>query len=527
MADQNLIQKLLNPQAHKNPVKNLNLIETHISWVILTGDFVYKIKKPVDFEFLNYTTLEKRKFYCEEEIRLNQMLAPELYLGVVPITGTNENPMIEGEGPILDYALKMREFSQDALFSKLLNENKLTPELIDETAKMIAQFHEKIPAASADSVFGTPEHVHAPVIQNFDQIRPMLNDAQDLQQLQQLQEWSDEQFKRYKAIFAQRKANGFIRECHGDIHLGNIILLNNQPKLFDAIEFNDDFRWTDTIADIAFLAMDLCDHQQHAYAQRLLNTYFNTTGDYEGLLILPYYAAYRAIVRAKVSLFRIFSGVTAEEEMAIRKKYRNLMALAQNYTQQTQPTLFLLHGMSGSGKSTLARYLSEKINAFTISSDIERKRLFGLDSAAKTNSGIEQGIYHPDATQQTYQHLTKNAEFILKAGYHAIVDAAFLKLAQRQLFEKLAKELKTPFIILHCHTSRKNLELAITERNLKANEASEADFAVLDLQEKIAEPLTETEKSHAITIDTAHISEKELLSAVKKIIPEFLTAKTD
>ncbi len=507
MSTQILIQNLLDPKFFPHPVRYCKVIETHISWVILTGDFAYKIKKPLNFQFLDFSSLEKRQFYCEAEIRLNKLLAPEIYLEVVKITGTAEKPQLNGDGNIIEYAVKMREFSQDRLFSELLAKHEITSALIDKLARLIAEFHQHTPVAASDSAFGTPEHVHAPVLQNFDQILPLLTDAADREQLKQLREWAEQQYKKHYELFKHRKVHGFIRDCHGDLHLGNIILYKEQPLLFDRIEFNDDFRWTDVMADVGFLAIDLDYHQQETYANRVISTYLTYSGDYHGLSILPYYIAYRAVVRAKVSLFRLSQpGLSAAEQQAIKQDYHDFIAIAQRLTQPTQPELFITHGLVGSGKSTVARVLVEQCAAIQLSSDIERKRLFGLPLDAKTNAALNQGIYDPQISQKTYTHLLEVARTIIKAGYSVVIDATFLKKAHRDEFHHLAQQLQVPFKILNCQAPRAQLEQWINKRQMENRDPSEADLKVLTMQEKNLEALTAEEQAYTININTMEIN---------------------
>jgi len=516
MSENLLIKNLLTAAAFDHPVEQCKLLETHISWIILTGNYAYKIKKPVDFGFLDYSTLAKRKFYCEEEVRLNQFLASELYLSVVSINGSETNPKINGTGDILEYAIKMREFSQENLFSTLLQQKKLTPKLIDQLAELIAQFHLTTPVAKADSIFGTPEHVHAPVVQNFDQILPLLTADADKQQMLALQKWSEQQYKQHYAVFQARKQQGFIRDCHGDLHLGNIILFQQKPLLFDRIEFNDDLRWNDVMADIAFLAMDLAERQEFSSAKRLLNKYFSITGDYQGLTILPYYQAYRAVVRAKISLFHAQqTNLSTTEKQALLQKYRDFMQLAETYTRAAQPILFITYGVTGSGKSTLAEVVATEMGALQIRSDIVRKRLLGLTPTAQTNSAVNQGIYDAQTTENTYAELVKLAQTTLQAGYPVIIDAAFLKAHWRENFQQLAHKLNVPFVILHCHAPRPQIESWITERLAQQKDPSEAYLAVLDMQEASAETLTAAEQPYVITTDTRAINTTELMQQIK------------
>jgi len=476
MSTNTLIQALQHPHLYDHPIKHFQVLETHGAWVLLTGNFAYKIKKPVDFEFLNYSTLAKRKFYCEEEVRLNQRLAAVLYLGVIPITGSPENPVLNGSGPVIEYAIKMCEFPQSNLFSNLIQDGGVTPTLIDELAVITANFHTTLPTQNVDNI-------QAPVQQNFDQIRPMITEHT---QLDRLETWAKTTYQKLKPVFEHRKQNGFVRECHGDLYLKNIILWDGHPLVFDCIEFNEEFRWTDTMADVGFLAMDLEDNGRADYAHRLINQYMETSGDYNGLAVLRFYQSYRAVVRAKIALFQ-----------SNPAEYTRYINLAESYTKPIQPELIITYGVSGSGKSTRAKQLVEKLGVIQIRSDIERKRLLGLTSDSKTNSAVNQGIYSEELNQKTYQRLRELAKNILESGYSVIVDAAFLKQAQRELFAQLAKTQKISFKIIVCKVPETELKTRILSRT---TDPSEARLDVLSMQLEAIEKLT-NEESRAILND--------------------------
>lgn len=503
MSNNSLITALQNPALYDHPVTGFQVIETHVSWVILTGSYAYKIKKPVDFEFLNYSTLDKRRYYCHEELRLNRFWAPEIYCGVVPIYGTSENPQFSAQGEIIEYAVKMKEFPQSVLFSALLARNGLTLELMDELAKNIAIFHQQVKIAPVDSELGSPAHVHAPVLQNFEQILPLLTEPHDIDQANNISAWFAAQYQQLESVFQQRKAQGYVRECHGDIYLNNIILWEGKPTIFDCIEFNDDFRWTDVMADIGFLAMDLEDNQQPALAHQVINTYLKYSGDYAGLKVLPYYLAHRAVVRAKVALFRLFSLNLTEQEIAeIKTSYRSYMALAERYTKPATKALMITHGFSGSGKSTLAKAVMHEFGAIHISSDIERKRSAGLDFTADSKSAINSDLYSFANTQKNYQHLANLAELILAAGFPVIVDATCLKRYQRKLFAEVAQRFNIPLVILSCQADERFLTAAIAQRKLLNHDPSEATPGILAMQIQSEEPLINDELQHLVTIDT-------------------------
>lgn len=509
-----LVKNLLSSKIYDHPAPHLELIETHVSWVILTGKYAYKIKKPVNFEFLDFSTLEKRKYYCEEELRLGKQFAPEIYLSVIPITGTCEHPQINGTDPILEYAIKMKEFPQENLLSVLLKKGRLTETIVAQLGELIAEFHEKTPIAPKASPFGLAKKVHAPTKQNFEQIAPLLSNIADINQLKHLETWTDQQYEQHKALLTERKKQGFIRDCHGDLHLANIILYKNKPMLFDRLEFNEDLRWTDVIADLAFLVMDLTEKKQIHLANLLLNTYLHYTGDYQGLALLPYYLVYRAMVRAKIALFRLKQEINNKEKKEIQHDYYNFIKLAEFYTHPPKPSLIIMHGFAGSGKSTIARNIVKYCGTIQISSDIIRKQLFHIPLYMSSNSGLNSGIYTAQATKETYKTLATLAELIIKAGFTALIDATFLKHSQRTSFYELSTQLQVPFYILHCQENDSEIERRIKNRLNYATNISEADLTILSDQKNNNDPLTNLEKNYTLVINAKQTSLKNILQKI-------------
>ncbi len=504
-----------------NLTPETKLVETHISWVLLTGEFVYKIKKPVDFGFLNFTTLEKRKFYCEEELRLNHRLAPDLYLDVLPITGTPENPLIGGDDEPFEYCVKMKQFPEEGLMDRLASSSEINADLIDKLADAIAAFHSEIAIAQQDSPLGTADSVQAPVSQNFEQILPLLTNDKERSELKTVEEWSNRQFQYLKSTLESRHQNGFIRECHGDLHLGNIVVIDGQPVLFDCIEFNDEFRWTDVINEIAFIVMDLMMRDLKGYAFRLLNRYLEKTGDYEGIALLNYYIAYRAMVRAKIARFTMghMDEASPEYQQQI-DQYQSYIDLALQLSTDKKPLLMVTHGLSGSGKSFVSSMVLEELCAIRIRSDIERKRLTGFDSLAKTESSVNRGIYDSETGLKTYERLLKLAEIAIKSGYPAIVDATFLKQSDRAAQQQLAKKLGADFLIINTEAPNEKLEQFINERAKRGNDPSEADLAVLTQQKENREVLSEQERRVTLTLDSSGLpgTGDEILSKIKNAI---------
>lgn len=498
-----LIRALFDPAGYDHPVDSVRLIETHISWILLTGAYAYKIKKAVNLGFLDFSTLEKRRFYCDEELRLNRRLAPQLYLGVVAIGGSPHVPIINGGGPAIEYAVKMVQFSQEALLDRLLESGALTPLEMDEVAREVARFHQAIASTPTPPGFGTPEAVHRPVLENFAQIAERADRRPEVAVLSALREWSEKEFSRRREDMADRLQNGRIRECHGDLHLGNMALINGRVTLFDCIEFNPNLRWIDVISDAAFAAMDLQDRGHPELAHRFINTYLEQTGDFGGLRVLPYYLVYRAMVRAKVACIRgCQEGLDERQRRAAWEQAAAYLALAERFTRPARTWLLITHGYSGSGKTTWTKSLLEQTGAIRLRSDVERKRLFGLAPQARSQSGLNKGIYTPDAHARTYAHLGERAREILLAGYPVIVDAAFLKRAERDAFQALAKELGIPFLILHLEATPDILRQRIGAREQHGKDASEATLEVLEMQLRGSEALTPEEASGTFVLDT-------------------------
>lgn len=516
---QALITALQNPALYPHPVDGFQLIETHISWVLLTGEYAYKIKKPMNFGFLDFTELSGRAHFCAEELRLNQRLTDDLYLEVLPITGSVEAPQLGGDGAPIEYALKMRQFPQNQMLSTLQANGELTAAHIDQMARQIAQFHLAAPKVAVEHPLGTPDSVMAPVEQNFEQIRPFLSDKADLVQLDALQAWARSSFDRLHGLFETRKAEGFIRECHGDIHLGNATLIDGKVVIFDCIEFNEPFRLTDVYADTAFLAMDLEDRGLKSLARRFISQYLEITGDYAGLELLNFYKAYRALVRAKVALFSMPADADGVQRATTLRQYRNYANLAESYSAIPSRLLAITHGVSAVGKSHVAMRMVEALGAIRLRSDVERKRLFG-EQAEQAAGQLQQGIYADDASQKTYQHLHQLAGTILRAGFPVVIDATYLKQAQRQAAADVASETGVPFLILDCNAPDAVIASWLAQRQADQNDPSDATLEVVAAQQASRDPLTGEELLKAKRVETNESgSLDELVKQIRQRLP--------
>ena len=499
-----LIRALQDPALYDPPVGDIRLLETHISWVILTGEFAYKVKKAVSFGFLDFSTLEKRHFYCQEEVRLNRRFAPDLYLDVVAVKGSAEHPSLHGDSSPIEYAVRMRQFSQQALLSSMASHHDISPDHVDEIAALVATMHARAAVAGVGEQYGLPRDVHHWAMENFAHIRPVLKDSKRHEQLRHLEQWCQMEFQVKESVIQSRKSDGFIRECHGDLHLGNLALIDGRITPFDCIEFNPSLRWIDIMSESAFLVMDLQDRGYPQLASRFLNTLLQQTGDYAGVRILRYYLVYRALVRAKVAVLRLDQAeISADTEESAWDEYDSYVQLATSFTSPMRPALIITHGLSGTGKSWVASRLAISLGAIQVRSDVERKRLFGYRLDDRTESGVQAGIYTAEAGLRTYTRLADLARYLIEGGYTAIVDAAFLKRTERDRFRLLARELRVPFVLLDFSAEVDTLRHRIRLRQVSGRDPSEAGVEVLEAQLRSQEPLVSDEWGHTVLVDTS------------------------
>lgn len=513
---QHLISALRDPQWYPHAANNLRVIETHISWVVLAGEFAYKIKKAVDLGFLDYTKRAARKHYCAEEIRLNRRTAPDLYLDVVSIGGRPAAPLF-GARHAFEYAVRMRRFPTGALLDRCLVRGELLPRHIDRLSAVVASFHAALPGAT-EARYGTAATIRAVAVQNFEPMRTLLRDDADRVLLASLQQATEDEFAACATLFAARRARGFVRECHGDLHLGNIALIGDRPVPFDGIEFNPALRWIDVMSEVAFTMMDLLHRGRADYAWRFLNGYLETTGDYAGIAVLRFYLAYRAAVRAKVSAIRSGqAGISARARAGALNACRSYLALAQRCLHERQAALIITHGLPGSGKTTFAQYLVEQRGAIRIRSDVERKRLHGLAALERSDGDI----YGAAATAQTYARLHELAREMLQAGRVVIVDAAFLQRAEREQFRHLAHELAVPFAIVHLHAAGRTLRRRLRGRR---GDASEADVNVLEKLQAVRQPIAPEEHAWTARFTTAQAPDSKVNAQAWRKLESILSA---
>jgi aminoglycoside phosphotransferase family enzyme/predicted kinase len=479
-----LILALQNPTVYPHPVDTVHVMETHISWIILTGKIAYKIKKPVHFNFVDFSTPEKRQYYCEEELKLNKACAAPIYKAVVPLYGSATSPSFISNGkPPFEYAVQMQEFSQEALLLPLLSHLDVTEQtlLINKVAAYLSDFHQQCPYAPPFSPYGDPNHtVYQPIQDNIADIQRFSTDQNIQDTNARIAAWSEQQYTALLPLFSDRKADAFVRHCHGDLHLDNILSINGVIYCFDRLEFNLELQWIDVMSDLAFLLMDLEFHGFKILSHSLLNAYMNYSHDYDGLPLLIFYKAYRAMVRAKIAL------LASPPKTAETQAY---LDYTDRLIQQSTPQLILTHGFSGSGKSQLSTALAPHLSCIVLRSDIYRhnKRFKRVETDP---------AYTQEHINAVYEGLFTLTDSLLKQGQNVWVDATFLKQSHRDKFISLAENIKISWAIVDVQAPYALLSERLAKRPL-----SEATVQVLEQQISQHDPLTLKEKTHAVTVD--------------------------
>lgn len=480
------------------------LIETHISLVLLAGPLAYKIKKAVNLGFLDFTTLALRRFYCDEELRLNRRVAPALYLDVVPVTGTPEQPALGGAGPAIDWAVRMRAFDQEGLWDRLASRGALGPNHIDALVQSLCGLHENAAVAGPTDECGLAAQMRAPMLETLQTLDSLCAAPVERAQLADLRQWEAQSFDALHRRFDERLREGWVRECHGDLHLGNVTEVDGQTTLFDCLEFSAALRWTDVMSDVGFMAMDLLAHGLPRLAHRFINGTIERSGDITGLRVLRYCMVYRALVRAKVAALRV-TQLTVDAPQLERSTASNAVQryldVAQACSRHAPPALILTHGCSGSGKTLLSQSLLEQCGAIRLRADVQRKRLFGLPALARSDAVLQTRLYAREATDATHARLRDAAALALACGYSVILDATFLAHEHRQQAQALADRLGVPFAIIEFQASADTLRRRVQRRSLHANDASEADLSVLEDQLAAAEPLHANEQAAVFAFD--------------------------
>jgi len=509
------LRPLLNPRAYPHPVQAVQLVETHISWVLLTGQFAYKIKRPVALPFVDLRSLEHREYLCHEEVRLNRRFAPELYLGVCKITAAEHGATLDGSGPAIEHAVKMLQFARGGELDVLLESHGIAPSALGEFGRELARLHSSLPNAPPDTAWGQPEWVHGAILRNLDESIEAASGFADVGKLHALRELLGHRLRAAARWMAERHADGKVRECHGDLHCSNVVRRQSRLLPFDCLEFEPSFRWIDVADEIAFPLSDLDSRNRPAHSQAFLNGYLEEGGDYHACRFLDLYKTHRSLVRAKVAALNVAGSADRQVINRAHERYDTHIRCAYASVTDKRPLLILMSGLSGSGKTWLARRIAVPFNAVHLRSDIERKRLAGLSACERSGSSVGSGLYSSEVSARLHRHLLDCAESALVGGYTTIVDAAFGRRADRGRFAELGRHLRITTCLIHCHAPVEVLRSRIEGRARQGGDPSEADLAVLEWQRSHHESLQADE---SLDVFQAASDDPAVLSRVKRYI---------
>ncbi|MFA5629679.1 MAG: AAA family ATPase [Dehalococcoidales bacterium] len=510
-----VVRALLNPETYPEETKTVRLVQTQMSFVFITDRFVYKMKKAVNLGYVDYTTLAQRKYFCDKEVELNRRLSPDTYIGVFPITKKDQNYSFGGSGEVMEYVVKMKILPYDRMLDNLLKEDNVTDDMMSRVARKMAEFHSVAATNQTISKFGEIEAVRDNNEENLNQMKPYIGQTLTEQKYQKIADFVYNFIQENAALFEERVASNKIKDCHGDLHAAHICF-ENGLIIYDCIEFNDRFRYCDVAAEVAFLAMDL-DHNGRAdLAQSFIKSYIEYSGDDDINKLLKFYKCYRACVRGKVACFKLDDPcVSAEHKKEAKDEAEAYFDLACSYAN-TVPTLLITVGLTGCGKSTIASGLAKKLGLAYLSSDITRKKLANIDAKEHRFDSFTGGIYSPEFTQKTYSQLFKETEEILKDGGSVIIDATFVRAADRKTAQKLAEKYGARFFLIECNiddeTARKRLDRRLTEESV-----SDGRWEIYLEQKKFMEPVQEIPAASHIKINNAAPNTENISCIIDRI----------
>ncbi len=519
MDHRRLVEELSNPACYPDPTTRVDVIQTHISSIFLTDRFAYKVKKPVDFGFLDYTTLEKRQRFCEREVALNARLCPDAYLGVVAIRARAGRLALDGPGEVVDYAVKMVRLPAELMLREVLRRGEGDGALFARIARILAAFHAQAETGPEIQALKGLSGVRFNCEENFAQTEKYVGTLLSRETFEFVRNSTDLFLRRKAALFERRAANGRVRDGHGDLHLDSICA-TDPIRIFDCIEFNERFRYADVAEEVAFLAMDLEFHGYTPFAHAFVEAYVAESGDAELLDLLDFYKAYRAYVRAKVNSFQCDDpGIAAEPKRTIRATASHYYELAARYASAFNPRrLVVTCGLTGSGKSTLARMLGESCALEMVRSDVVRKELLGIESTERRWVAFNSAEYAPAITERTYDAMLERAEDLLVAGHSVILDGCFIKREQRAGAVELARRLQVPILVLECRTSEAVIRERLERRAAKNGTVSDGRWEIYRQQLAEFEPPDEIPGDERVVLDRSKPIE-ELMDELAAMVP--------
>jgi len=509
------VRLLMRPEAYVETRGPVRMIQTHTSWVFLTGDYAYKVKKPVYFGFLDYRTLEQRKGFCEQELALNHRLSPDLYLGVLPITESQGRLHVGGKGKVVEYCLKMRELPQEAIMTQRLKRGEMSFALIDEIAGIVGRFHARAATSARISRFGAFDTVKFNWDENFSQTDEFQGKTIDRAAFRNIRDVVERFLEERAGLLEKRIREKRVRECHGDLHSGNIFIADEPPaashrppatsrvRIFDCIEFNPRFSCCDVASEIAFFVMDLEYHGEKDLANYFVDRYIGATGDWGMLQLLDFYKCYRAYVRGKVRSFNLKDpGIGPSDKRRAAQVARKYFRLAADYarTMFDRPALVLMAGLPGVGKTYLGTRVAKHLNSYHLRSDIIRKELMSVPVGEHRFEGTGKGIYTSNISGRTYEEMLARGGKYLRQGRSVILDATFSFASSRRECAALAERMDARFLMVNCTCP---VQVAIARINKRRGEFSFSD-ATPEVYYHIRKNFDSFERSrHLVTVNTA------------------------
>lgn len=504
---QNLITALSSPTAYSHPVDNVTVCQTHISVVFLAEQYAYKIKKPVRFDFLDYSTLDLRKHFCNEEVRLNRRLAPDVYLGVVPISRKGDGIEVGDSGEVVEWAVQMRRLPDEATLHSKLTRDEMDRDLAEELGRRIAAFH-RMAAEPVPPGCGRFDAVACNIRELFREPAKHIGITVQSAIFERLRSVMEETLESARPLIESRAARGMVRACHGDLHLDHVYHFPERTPpadlaIVDCIEFGDRFRFLDPVADMAFAFMDFAFHGRRDLGKAFADSYFAAADDADGRQLLPLFSAYRAVVRAVVDELKV-----AEPEISDADRQRThasaqahwLLALGEIEPASQRPFLLLVGGLPGAGKSTLARNLAERAHFQVIRSDEVRKQLAGMNPLERPSASFQDELYSAAWNDRTYAECVKRAEHLLLQGERVLIDASFREESRRREFRLAGQRLGVRTGIILCRAKPHIVKERIERRR---GDVSDADWAVYQLATARWEPLDPATMRIAREIDTS------------------------
>jgi aminoglycoside phosphotransferase family enzyme/predicted kinase len=504
MPEAALLEALCNPGMYPESTTRVEVRETHISVVFLTNHYAYKLKKAVHLGFLDYSTLQQRRFYCLQELILNRRLSPDIYLDVVAIHHAGQRYTFDRVGPAVEYAVKMRRLPADRTLEACLEQGTVTLQMLGELARLLVTFHTTHHPPAASKRYGTRSQVRADWHENFAQTTNCIGSTLSQQTYDHIQQAVTTFMQRHPEWFAQRLQAGHIRDCHGDLRAEHIYFLDdNQIRIIDCIEFNKRFRYIDVVSEVAFLAMDLERLGFPTQAHQFVRAYVQYSKDVWLYRLLDFYACYRAYVRGKVASMRLHAALAPQERYGVQRQAEQCFRLARRAAARlTRPLLLITTGLIGSGKTKLAEGLTAALALQAFSSDRVRKLEAGLLPETPQRVAYGAGIYTFAASRRTYERLAELASQALAQGQSVILDASFAHQVERQRMAKLAGATGADFFILECLAPEAVIRQRLQARARAPGTISDGRWEIFRSFQRHYEPVQEVKPASHICLDT-------------------------